>query len=67
METVEDIKRARLASSTTMTMKLAEVFDAIQGLEESDQEIYVNGESKDLKDHCTVAKSKLKPKKCKEK
>lgn len=59
-DSVDDIKQSRRAKAALLRRKAREAQDSIDELEEENREVYVNGESKELKEHCQVTKSKLK-------
>lgn len=63
MESIDDIKQSRRAKAALLRRKAKEAQDTIDDLEDENKEIFVNGESKELKEHCEVTKTKLKLKK----
>ena len=66
MDTVEQIKQYRKVKSSIVSNKLLEALKALERVERENKEIYVNGESEDIKSYCNQEITKVKIKKVNE-
>lgn len=57
---IDEMKEQKRLKTALMTQKMQLVFDKLQELEQHEQEVYVNGAAKSLRDHCVVTKASVK-------
>jgi len=62
MDSVDDIKQSRRTKTAALRRKAKEAQDKIEQLKEEHRFVYVNGEAKEIREHCEVTKKKLKMK-----